>query len=220
VRVLLVEDDAMLGEAVCEGLRQDGYIVDWVIEAGAARAALSTTHFAALVLDLGLPKTDGTTVLRWLRSQGDPLPVLITTARDQIAERVAALDAGADDYLVKPFDLDELSARLRAVTRRAEGRSASTIELGDVRLDCLLRRVTRDGQDVPLTAREYALFAFLARKAGRVVTRTEIEEQLYGFDDEVASNAIEVHIHHLRRKLGAHVITNQKGRGYCVGTPE
>jgi two-component system response regulator QseB len=220
MRVLLVEDDPMLGEAVREGLRQDGYVVDWVMEAGAARAALATTAFSALVLDLGLRQADGTTVLRWLRAQGDPMPILVTTARDQISERVAALDAGADDYLVKPFDLDELAARLRSVTRRVEGRTASTIELGDVTVDCPRRKVTRSGRPVALTAREYALFAFLAGKAGRVVTRTEIEEQLYGFGDEIASNAIEVHIYHLRRKLGAHVITNQKGRGYSVAVDE
>jgi two-component system, OmpR family, response regulator QseB len=218
LRVLLVEDDAMLGAAVCEGLRQDGYVVDWVMAAAAARSALATTSFAALVLDLGLRQIDGTTVLRWVRAQGDPLPILITTARDQIAQRVAALDAGADDYLVKPFDLDELAARLRALMRRADGRTVSKIELGEVTIDCLRRTVALNGRPVALTGREYALFAYLARKSGRVVTRSEIEEQLYGFDDAIASNAIEVHIHHLRRKLGPHVITNQKGRGYCVGT--
>jgi two-component system response regulator QseB len=220
LRVLLVEDDAMLGEAVRDGLRQDGYVVDWVLETRAALAALATTSFSALVLDLGLPNTDGSVVLRWLRAQGDPLPTVITTARDRIAERIASLDAGADDYLVKPFDLDELAARLRAVMRRADGRRQSKIEVGDVTLDLQRRTVKCSGRPVMLTAREYALFAFLMSKAGRVVTRTEIEEQLYGFEDEIASNAIEVYIHHLRRKLGAHVITNQKGRGYRVGIAE
>jgi two-component system response regulator QseB len=216
MRLLLVEDDTMLGEAVCDGLRQDGYVVDWVTAGDSARAVLATTPFSALVLDLGLPKGDGTTMLHWLRKRRHPIPVVITTARDRVTDRIAALDAGADDYLVKPFDLDELAARLRAVMRRAAGRADSTIRVGELTLDLGRRSVTRLGQAVTLTAREYALLALLMQ-SGVALTRVEIEAQLYGFDDEVGSNAIEVHIHRLRRKLGAHVIKNVKGRGYHVG---
>jgi two-component system response regulator QseB len=216
VRILLVEDDDLLGEAVRDGLRQQGYVVDWVRNAGGALAALSTSNFSALVLDLGLPDTDGLSVLRWLRHNGEATPVVIVTAREGISERITGLDAGADDYLIKPFDIDELCARLRATTRRAVGHAESLLVVGEVALDLRQRQVTCQGTPAALTAREYAVVELLMRKAGCLVTRAEIEEELYGFEDDIASNAVEVHIHNLRRKLGAAFITNLKGRGYRV----
>jgi len=216
VRILLVEDDCLLGEAVRDGLRQEGYVVDWVRNSGAALAALSTSSFSALVLDLGLPDSDGLGLLRRLRQSGQATPVVIVTARDRVSDRIGGLDAGADDYLIKPFDIDELGARLRAITRRADGCAESRLSAGEVVLDLRQRTVTRHGAPAALTAREYALVELLMRKAGCLVTRAEIEEELYGFDDHIASNAIEVHIHNLRRKLGPHFITNLKGRGYRV----
>jgi two-component system, OmpR family, response regulator len=216
VRILLVEDDDMLGEAVRDGLRQECYVVDWVQDGGAALAALSTAVFGAVVLDLGLPRTDGLSVLRWLRQSGQTTPVVIVTARDRVTDRIAGLDAGADDYLIKPFDIDELTARLRAITRRVVGCAESMLTVGDVMLDLHQRVVTYQGEPAALTAREYAVVELLMRRAGCLVTRAEIEEELYGFEDDIASNAIEVYIHNLRRKLGPHFISNVKGRGYRV----
>jgi two-component system response regulator QseB len=216
VRILLVEDDPMLGEAVRDGLRQEGYVVDWVQDGGRALAALSTSNFSALVLDLGLPDGDGLSVLRWLRQHGETTPVVIVTARDRVSDRIGGLDAGADDYLIKPFDIDELGARLRAITRRVDGCAESQLTAGEVVLDLRQRTVTYQGAPAALTAREYAVVELLMRKAGCLVSRAEIEEELYGFDDHIASNAIEVHIHNLRRKLGPGFITNLKGRGYRV----
>ena len=216
MRILLVEDDDMLGEAVRDGLRQESYVVDWVQDGGAALAALSTAVFSAVVLDLGLPRTDGLSVLRWLRQGGQTTPVVIVTARDRVTDRITGLDAGADDYLIKPFDIDELTARLRAITRRVAGCAEPMLTVGEVVLDLHQRVVTYQGEPAALTAREYAVVELLIRKAGCLVTRTEIEEELYGFEDDIASNAIEVHIHNLRRKLGPHFITNVKGRGYRV----
>jgi two-component system, OmpR family, response regulator QseB len=216
MRILLVEDDHLLGEAVVDGLRQEGCVVDWVQDSSAAIAAVSTSGFSALVLDLGLPDSDGLSVLRWLRQHGQSTPVVIVTARDRISDRIGGLDAGADDYLIKPFDIEELGARLRAITRRAEGCAAALLVAGNVVLDLRERTVTCQGEPAALTAREYAVVELLMRKLGCLVTRAEIEEELYGFDDHIASNAIEVHIHNLRRKLGPHFITNLKGRGYRV----
>ena len=216
MRILLVEDDSLLGEAVRDGLRQEGYVVDWVPDGGTALAALSTSNFSALVLDLGLPDGDGLSVLRWLRQHGETTPVVIVTARDRVSDRIGGLDAGADDYLIKPFDIDELGARLRAITRRVDGCAESQLTAGEVVLDLRRRTVTCQGVPAALTAREYAVVELLMRKAGCLVTRAEIEEELYGFDDHIASNAIEVHIHNLRRKLGPQFITNLKGRGYRV----
>jgi len=216
VRILLVEDDSLLGEAVRDGLRQEGYVVDWVPDGGTALAALSTSSFSALVLDLGLPDGDGLSVLHRLRHHGETTPVVIVTARDRVSDRIGGLDAGADDYLIKPFDIDELGARLRAITRRVDGCAESQLTAGEVVLDLRRRTVTCQGVPAALTAREYAVVELLMRKAGCLVTRAEIEEELYGFDDHIASNAIEVHIHNLRRKLGPGFITNLKGRGYRV----
>jgi two-component system, OmpR family, response regulator QseB len=216
VRILLVEDDDMLGEAVRDGLRQDGYVVDWVKDGSVALAALSTAVFSALVLDLGLPRIDGLSVLRRLRQSGQTTPVVIVTAHDRVTDRITGLDGGADDYLIKPFDIDELTARLRAITRRVVGCAEARLTVGEVTLDLHQRVIMYQGEPAALTAREYAVVELLMRKAGCLVTRAQIEEELYGFDDEIASNAIEVHIHNLRRKLGPHFITNVKGRGYRV----
>jgi len=217
MRILLVEDDVMLGEAVREGLRQEGYVVDWVLDGDTALAALSTSGFGAVVLDLGLPGSiDGLDVLRWLRNRGHTTAVVIVTARDRLHDRIAGLDAGADDYLIKPFDIDELCARLRAITRRADGAAELLLTAGEVELDLRRRVVSFHGQPVALTAREYSVVELLMRRGGALVTRAEIEEELYGFEDDIASNAVEVHIHNLRRKLGARFITNNKGRGYRI----
>ncbi len=216
MRLLLVEDDPMVGEAVREGLRLEGYAVDWVRDGKAAEAALAANAFALVLLDLGLPRKDGIEVLRGLRSRRDATPVLILTARDTVKQRIEGLDAGADDYLVKPFDLDELSARVRALLRRASGRAAPVIEHGRVSVDPAAREVRVDGAPVALSAREYALVEALTERPGIVLSRAQLEERLYGWGEEVSSNAIEVHIHNLRRKLGDDVIRNVRGVGYMI----
>ncbi len=186
----------MLGDAVRDALRQES-MSSTGCRTPAAMAALSTAAFSALLLDLGLPKSDGLNVLRWLRQNGHTTPVVVVTARDRVTDRIAGLDAGADDYLIKRFDIDELTARLRAITRRAAGSAESMLIAGEVVLDLRQRMVTYQGKPAALTAREYAVVELLMRKAGRLVTRTEIEEELYGFEDNIASNGIEVHIHNL-----------------------
>ncbi|HEX6321205.1 MAG TPA: response regulator transcription factor [Burkholderiales bacterium] len=216
MRLLLVEDDAMIGESVCEGLAQEGHAVDWVRDGAAADAAIVAQPYGAVLLDLGLPRRDGLDVLRALRARRNDVPVLILTARDGVADRVRGLDAGADDYVVKPFDLDELSARVRALTRRAAGRSVPTVEHGPITLKPATREVHVDGRPVVLSGREYALLEALTERPGIVLSRAQLEERLYGWDAEVASNAIEVHVHNLRRKLGADLIRNERGVGYSI----
>ena len=206
----------MIGEAIRAGLKREGFAVDWVHEAAAARAALATEPFDLLLLDLGLPGSDGLTLLKGLRQRGAALPVLIITARDAVSDRVAGLDAGADDYLIKPFDLDELAARIRALLRRRSGRPAPLIEHQGVVLDPAAHRVTRDGAEVALSPREFALLQLLMERPGTILSRAQIEERLYGFGEEVESNAVEVHIHGLRRKLGAAFILTVRGVGYRV----
>ncbi len=218
MRILLVEDDEMLGEATHTGLRQDGHAVDWVRDGEQAKSALHAVEYEAVVLDLGLPRTQGIDVLRWLRASGHRAIVIIVTARDLIADRIAGLDAGADDYLIKPFDLDELSARLRAVQRRAESRLSDQLDIGPIHLDLQRKRVFREGREVDLTAREFAVLERLVRVAGRVLPRDELEECLYGFGEEISSNTVEVFIHHLRRKLGEDFIVTVRGRGYRVAS--
>jgi two-component system response regulator QseB len=217
MRLLLVEDDAMIGAAAQKGLRQEGHSVDWVRDGPAAEAAVAAGAFDVVLLDLGLPRRDGLSVLRSWRAKGVNVPVVVITARDAVADRVAGLDAGADDYLVKPFDLDELSARVRAVARRRSGRAAATIRVGDLEIDTSARRVSWKGQDVQLSAREYALLEALADRPGAYLTRAQLEERLYGWEEEIASNAVEVHIHALRRKLGPEAIRNVRGLGYTLG---
>jgi DNA-binding response OmpR family regulator len=216
MRLLLVEDDNILGDGIRAGLAQEGYAVDWVQDGHAAELALGSESYDAVVLDLGLPRLSGLDVLRGLRVRHDDVPVLILTARDTVADRVGGLDAGADDYLVKPFDLDELLARIRALLRRRSGRAAPVLEQGAVALDPAAHTVTRDGEPVALSGREFALLQLLLENAGRVLSRARLEESLYGWGEEVESNAIEVHIHHLRKKLGADLIRTVRGVGYLI----
>ena len=216
MRILLVEDDRLLGDGLQAGLTQAGYAVDWLRDGEAAVVALSTESFAAVVLDLGLPKRDGLSVLQWLRGRHDATPVLILTARDQLEDRVRGLDLGADDYVLKPFDLDEIAARLRALVRRAHGRPEPVLTLGEIELNPAARTVTRAGLAIDLTAREFDLLHLLLQNADRVLTRRSLEEQLYTWNDALDSNALEVHIHHLRRKLGNELIRTVRGVGYMA----
>lgn len=216
MRVLLVEDDPLLGDGLTVGLRQAGHAVDWVKDGAAADHALATEEFDLLVLDLGLPKLSGMDLLRRLRARGQSLPVLILTARDATGDKIAGLDAGADDYLVKPVDLDELAARIRALGRRAAGRAAPVISHGELALDPASRSVTLAGAPVELSAREFAILQALLEHAGRVMTRAQLEGSIYGWRDEPDSNALEVHIHHLRKKLGAELIRTLRGIGYTI----
>lgn len=216
MRLLLVEDDALLGDGISAGLRQEGYAVDWVRDGEAAVQACGTDHFDLIVLDLGLPRLPGLEVLRRLRQRRDTTPVLILTAYDAVADRVQGLDAGADDYLVKPFDIDELAARLRALARRRSGRATLAIEHGDLVLDPAAHTLTFHGEPVELPAREFALLHLLLLHAGEALSRSRLEEALYGWDMEVESNTLEVYIHHLRKKLGADLIRTVRGVGYMV----
>ena len=216
MRLLLVEDDSMIGDSVRQGLRQDGFTVDWVRDGRAAELALANAVYDLLLLDLGLPKKEGLDVLKTLRHKGDAIPVMILTARDAVAERVRGLDAGADDYLVKPFDLDELAARIRALLRRRSGRAQPVIEVGALRLNPATREVTCNGEPVALSGREFALLSALIDRPGAVLSREQLEEKLYGWDQEVGSNTVEVYIHGLRRKLSQDFIKNVRGVGYMV----
>jgi two-component system response regulator QseB len=216
MRLLLVEDDTMIGRSVQRGLRQDGHTVDWVLDGQSAELALDVTTYELVLLDLGLPRKDGLRVLQDLRKRNNRVAVLVLTARDTVADRVTGLNAGADDYLVKPFDLDELLARVRALLRRQSGRAESTIDLGRLQLDPIAHQVHLDGELIALSAREFALLQGLAEQAGKPLSRKQLEEKLYGWGDEVESNAIEVHIHNLRRKLGPEWIKNLRGVGWMV----
>lgn len=216
MRVLLVEDDKALGEGLRLGLRQEGYTVDWLQDGVSAVHALLSEEFDLLVLDLGLPRLDGIQVLRQLRASGSALPVLILTARDATEDRIAGLDAGADDYLVKPFDLDELKARLRALLRRSAGRAQVLIEHAGICLDPASQQVSYLGKPVPMTPKEYLLLHELLSQPGKVLTRERLAQSLYGWDEEAESNTLEVHIHHLRKKLFSGLIRTVRGVGYLV----
>jgi two-component system response regulator QseB len=216
VRLLLVEDDAMLGDAVRRALTQQGHAVDWVRDGAAADLALAGEPYDVVLLDLGLPRKRGLDVLRDLRRRGQRVPVLILTAQDAVPDRVAGLDAGADDYLVKPFDLDELAARIRAVQRRGSGRAEPVLEHGPLTLDPATHEVFLDGAPVALSPREFALLQALLEHPGRPMSRARLEERLYGWDEQVESNAVEVHVHGLRRKLGPEWIKTLRGVGYMV----
>lgn len=216
MRLLLVEDDAMIGESLYEALSSENHAVDWVRDGRSAELALDNGVYDLLLLDLGLPKKMGLHVLSEYRQRGGMVPVLIITARDATADRVAGLDAGADDYLVKPFDLDELFARVRALLRRHAGRAQPLIRHGEVMLDPASREVFRDGQLLNISAREFALLQALMQPPGRVLSLSQLEEKLYGWDQEIGSNTIEVYIHHLRKKLGSDFIRNVRGVGYKV----
>jgi len=216
MRILLAEDDTMIGEVVLDALRAEGWAVDWVKDGAMAETALATAHYDLLLLDLGLPRKDGLEVLRALRAHKQRLPVLIATARDAVPQRVAGLDAGADDYIVKPYDLDELLARIRALLRRADGRAEPVYEWGEVTINPSTREVTLAGQPVSLSAREWAVLEPLLARPGRVLSRAQLEEKLYSWRDDISSNAVEVYIHGVRKKLGAGLIENQRGLGYRV----
>ena len=216
MRVLLAEDDPMIGASVRQGLGQDGFTVDWVADGRGAELALAEGVHDALLLDLGLPKRAGLEVLGAMRRRGDTRPVLILTARDAVADRVAGLDSGADDYMVKPFELDELAARLRALLRRSAGRAAPVLRHGDIELDPAAHEVRRGGEAVSLSGREFALLEALLARPGAILSRAQLEEKLYGWDDAVESNAVEVHLHALRRKLGADLIRNVRGVGWML----
>jgi DNA-binding response OmpR family regulator len=216
MRILLVEDDALLGDGIKAGLKQAGFAVDWVTDGHAARLALETEEYCLAVLDLGLPKVSGLDVLKWLRASGRQLPVLVLTARDTVTDRVSGLDAGADDYLIKPFDLDELTARLRALLRRSGGQATPVLRHGDVELDPAAHKVSKAGQPVELSSREFALLHELLLHSGHVQSREQLEQRLYGWGEEVESNSVEVHIHHLRKKLGSELIRTLRGIGYVI----
>ncbi len=216
MRILLVEDDAMLGEAVRTGLRREGFAVDWVRDGQAAETAATTETFDLMLLDLGLPKKAGLAVLLALRAKKMSLPVVIVTARDAIEERVAGLNAGADDYVGKPFDLLELSARIHAVIRRHQGRPESVVRHGGLVLDQATREASFNGEPVVFSAREYALLEALLARPGAVLSRAQLEERIYGWGEEIESNAVEVYVHALRKKLGAGYIRNLRGVGYMV----
>ncbi len=219
MRVLLVEDDPLLGDGVRAGLKQSGFAVDWVTDGQMAQHALGSEEYSLMVLDIGLPKISGLDLLKWLRQRGSNLPVLMLTARDTVADRVGGLDSGADDYLVKPFDLDELVARLRALARRAAGKAVPTLQHGGILVDQAAHTATLDGTPIELSAREFALLVELMQSSGRVLSREQLEQRLYGWGEEVESNSVEVHIHHLRKKLGAELIRTVRGVGYTMDKP-
>lgn len=217
MRVLLVEDDALLGDGIRAGLAQIGFAVDWVKDGREAELAVSSQSYDAVVLDLGLPRLPGLDVLRRARAAKNPVPILILTARDTVPDRIAGLDSGADDYLVKPFDLGELQARLRALLRRSIGQVETAIVHGALRLDPVGHGVQFKGQPVELSAREFAVLQELLRHPGRVLSKAILEEKIYGWGDEIDSNAIEVYVHHLRRKLDPKLICTVRGVGYMLG---
>jgi len=214
MRLLLVEDDEMLGKAVKAGLKQGGYTVDWLTDGESALQALESDEFDVIVLDLGLPRMSGIEVLQRIRQKNNAVPVMILTAYDTVSDRISGLDAGADDYLIKPFDLDELLARLRAITRRSGGRSQSRIEVGQIILDTAAHRIMVDGKDISISNKEYQLLGYLMSNVGKVIPRDRLESILYGWEGGVESNSLEVYIHNLRKKLGAKYITTVRGVGY------
>lgn len=216
MRILLAEDDPLLGDGLKAGLQQAGFQVDWVRDGVAAERELAAEPYEAAVLDLGLPRRDGLDVLKAVRAAGITRPVLVLTARDTVPDRIRGLDGGADDYVVKPVDLHELAARLRALVRRAHGQPQQTLKAQDVELDPASRQVTRGGEPVALAPREFDLLHALMLDAGRVLTREQLEQRLYRWGREVESNAVEVHVHHLRRKLGPALIQTIRGVGYLL----
>ena len=220
MRVLLVEDDAMLGNGIQVGLKQSGFAVDWTQDGEAAKLALEIEDYSLLVLDLGLPKISGAELLKWLRGKNSKIPVLILTARDTVADRVTGLNSGADDYLIKPFDLDELIARLHALSRRSAGQVNQTLQHGTITLDPATHQVLKDGNNIDLSAREFSVLYELLLHVGRVLSREQLEQTLYGWGEEVESNSVEVHIHHLRKKLGSKLIRTLRGVGYVIDIEE
>ena len=216
MRLLLVEDDALLGDGLRAGLTQDGYSVDWLRDGASAEAALRSGNYDLAVLDINLPGRNGLQLLKGLRGSGSALPVLLLTARDTVADRVAGLDSGADDYLIKPFDLDELLARLRALLRRRGGRATPELRHGDLLVDPAAHTVTLAGEPVEISPREFAVLQLLLENRGKVLSRSRLEEGLYSWESEVESNAVEVYVHHLRKKLGQSLIRTVRGVGYVI----
>ena len=219
MKLLLAEDDPMIGASMVRGLKLAGFAVDWVQDGRAARSALDSGDYGLLLLDLGLPLLDGVALLKELRRNNRDIPVLVVTARDTVADRISGLNLGADDYLTKPFDLDELIARVHALQRRQLGRTQPEMRLGGLCVNPLSREATLDGQPLALSQREFSLLAALIEKPGAVLSREQLEDRLYGWDEEVASNAVEVHLHNLRRKLGIAWIRNVRGVGYKLVEP-
>ncbi len=218
MRVLLIEDDAVLGAAVRDQIDSDGHSVDWVMRLDAADDHVRGASYDLLLLDLMLPDGRGIGFLRQIRARGEVTPVIILTALDQISDRIEGLNAGADDYLVKPFNLSELSARLNAVARRYAGNPNPLIEIGDLQIDLAARSILRAGKSITLTAREWVLFEAFVQRPGQILSKTQLEERLYSFDAEVESNTIEVHVSRLRKKLGRNILETQRGVGYRLGT--
>lgn len=216
MRILIVEDDTLLGEGLLAALKRHGYTADWVQDGTSAITALASEDFDLAVLDLGLPRQDGYAVLAAVRKSGNHIPVLVLTARDQISDRVRGLDLGADDYMVKPFDLSELLARLRALHRRALGQTSNVLTHGDIRMDAAAHLCTYKGKVVDLPRREFALLRCLLENTGRVLTRDAVVQRVYGWDESLESNALEVHVHHLRKKLYPELIRTVRGVGYLV----
>ena len=217
MRILLIEDDKIIGSAICEQLESDGHSVDWAMRLDAAGDACAGAHFDLILLDLMLPDGRGIPFLKSLRKSGSKVPVMILTALDQISDRIEGLNAGADDYLVKPFDLTELSARIGAVARRYSGNPNPVFEMQDLIVDTAARNVTRAGKPVALTAREWVIFEAFVQKPTQLISKSQLEDRLYSFDSEVESNALEVHISRLRKKLGAAIIRTERGLGYRLG---
>ena len=216
MRLLLIEDDKLLANGIQTGLKQLNYAIDWVIDGESGEHALKIETYDALILDLSLPKKDGLEILKDLRSRSNNIPVIILTARDTITDKITGLDSGADDYLVKPFDLDELTARLRALIRRQSGRSNPLIVYGNLQLDPAAQTLIKDGQAVILSARELAILQTLLENTGKILSRNSLEESLYGWNEMIESNAVEVHIHNLRKKLGKSLIKTVRGLGYII----
>ena len=216
MRLLLVEDDIMIGESLAEALRTDGFVVDWFRDGASAEGALIAMHYDIVLLDLGLPRKDGAAVLRSMRARQDRTPVVIVTARDDLEDRVAGLNAGADDYVLKPFEMDELLARLHAILRRSGGRPETLFEHGAVSVDRVTREVRVDGQVIALTGREWSVLEALIARPGQVMVRARLEEKVFGHPEDIAASALDVLVHRLRRKLGNELIVNVRGVGYLV----
>jgi two-component system OmpR family response regulator len=216
MRVLLVEDDRMIGEVVTQALKEASYAVDWVRDGQTALNTLAVQLYDLVLLDLGLPKKDGLDVLRSIRGKNNPVPVLIITARDTLDDKIRGLDSGADDYVLKPFEMTELLARMRAVSRRKSGTAGPVLSNGIISLDPATREVQVDGQNTVLSAREFALLMALMVRPGAILSRADLEDRIYGWNEEVESNAVEFLIHALRKKLGAKAIQNVRGMGWMV----